>query len=211
VEVLKTEEEQIEAIKRWLRENGSSIVVGIVLGLGAVFGWRGWTAYQQHRAGEGSLAFERLMAAVQAGQPAKAQEVGERILHDYGGSAYAFFSAMMLSRVELDGGDLAAARSRLEWAMRHLPEPSLEPMVRLRLAAVVLAQGQASEALQLVDRPAPPTYAAGYEELKGDIRLALGDHRQARTAYEAALAAATTADRARIQMKLDDLPAESKS
>jgi predicted negative regulator of RcsB-dependent stress response len=210
VEGLKTEEEQIEALKQWLRENGSSIVVGLVLGLGAVLGWRGWVSYQQHRAGEASLAFERLVAALQAGQTTKAEEVGEHILHDYGGT-YAFFSAMMLSRLEVDRGDLRSAKSRLEWAMQHSPEPSLEPMVRLRLAAVLMAEGQASVALQLVDRPAPPSYTAGYEELKGDIQLALGDHRQARIAYEAALAAAPTTDRARIQMKLDDVPAESKS
>ena len=59
----RTEEEQLDAIKRWWRENGISTAVGVVLALGAVFGWRGWQDHQQNRAAEASAVFQQLLEA----------------------------------------------------------------------------------------------------------------------------------------------------
>ena len=36
------EQEQWERVKRWIRENGPWLVAGVVLGLGALAGWRWW-------------------------------------------------------------------------------------------------------------------------------------------------------------------------
>ena len=38
----ETEEEQIEALKDWWRENGNSLLIGVAVALVAVFGFRGW-------------------------------------------------------------------------------------------------------------------------------------------------------------------------
>ena len=46
MENFDSEKEQLEQIKSWLKENGLSIVLGIVLGLGGVYGWRGWQAHK---------------------------------------------------------------------------------------------------------------------------------------------------------------------
>ena len=40
--VAETDEEQIEAIKKWFEDNGISLVLAIVLGLGGTFGYRAW-------------------------------------------------------------------------------------------------------------------------------------------------------------------------
>ena len=37
-----TDEEQVEKVKAWLKENGTSIVAGVVIGLGGIFGWQFW-------------------------------------------------------------------------------------------------------------------------------------------------------------------------
>ena len=42
----ETEEQQIAALKKWWSENGSSIIVGIVLGLAGLFGIKAWMGYQ---------------------------------------------------------------------------------------------------------------------------------------------------------------------
>ena len=39
---LRTEEEQVEALKSWWKENGKSLIMGVVIAVAAVFGWRGW-------------------------------------------------------------------------------------------------------------------------------------------------------------------------
>ena len=49
METFRTEEEQVEAIKRWWQENGKSTVLGVAIAMAAVFGWRGWNDYQRER------------------------------------------------------------------------------------------------------------------------------------------------------------------
>ena len=47
---LETEEQQVEAIKKWWQENGKSLIAGIVIGLGGIVGWQGWQTYQIEQA-----------------------------------------------------------------------------------------------------------------------------------------------------------------
>ena len=42
-----SEEEQIEAFKRWWAENGLQTLLSIVLVVGGYFGWQGWQQHQQ--------------------------------------------------------------------------------------------------------------------------------------------------------------------
>ena len=42
VDVYRTEEEQVEALKRWFRDNGRSLVTAILIALILVFGFRYW-------------------------------------------------------------------------------------------------------------------------------------------------------------------------
>ncbi|MBK5967828.1 YfgM family protein, partial [Thiorhodovibrio winogradskyi] len=58
---LQTDEEKAEAIKKWWKENGVAVVTGVAIGLAAIFGWRGWTGYQEQRGQQASLAFEELL------------------------------------------------------------------------------------------------------------------------------------------------------
>ena len=77
--------------------------------------------------------------------------------------------------------------------------------------ARVLAQDEAyAEALAALD-VAPGSFAARYNEVRGDIHAALGDAENARAAYNAALniQEAGLVDRNLVQMKLDDLPPPS--
>ena len=41
---METEEEQVERLKAWLKENGLSIVFGIVIGVGGIGGYNYWNA-----------------------------------------------------------------------------------------------------------------------------------------------------------------------
>jgi len=42
VEVFENENEQVDALKRFFAENGKALIVGVVLGIGALVGWRYW-------------------------------------------------------------------------------------------------------------------------------------------------------------------------
>ena len=40
MELYDSEEQQVEAIKDWWKENGKAVIFGAVIGLGGLFGWR---------------------------------------------------------------------------------------------------------------------------------------------------------------------------
>ena len=59
----ETEDQQLEALRKWWQENGRGVLVGVVLGLGAVGGWRGWVYYTEARAESGLRCRTQLLVA----------------------------------------------------------------------------------------------------------------------------------------------------
>ena len=47
MEPYNTEEEQVEALRRWWDENGRSTIAAIVIALAAGFGWQAWQKHDQ--------------------------------------------------------------------------------------------------------------------------------------------------------------------
>ncbi len=46
MEIYENEHDQVDAIKRFFAENGKALVVGVILGVGALVGWRYWNNHQ---------------------------------------------------------------------------------------------------------------------------------------------------------------------
>jgi predicted negative regulator of RcsB-dependent stress response len=205
VSVYQTEEEQIEAIKKWWKENGKSIIAGVVIGLGGVLGWQAWSQYTDSVGGQAALHFQQLTGAMETGAPVIAQAQGEQLMSEYEGTPYAVFAALELARLHVDEGDTAEARSRLRWAMEHADDEGLAQIARLRLARLVLDAGELDEAARLLDQPHDPSFAGAVAELRGDLAKARGSYEAAAEAYAEALERGV-GDTTVVQMKLDDLP-----
>ena len=56
-----TEEEQIEALKRWWEENGKQTILGIALIVGGYFGWQAWTDHSEEQASAASLTYQEML------------------------------------------------------------------------------------------------------------------------------------------------------
>ena len=69
MEIHATEEQQLEDLKKWWKENGRSITVGLVLGIGGVVGWTSWRAYDNAQAEKASIVYEQLVNLSNAQQP----------------------------------------------------------------------------------------------------------------------------------------------
>jgi predicted negative regulator of RcsB-dependent stress response len=203
------EYEQSEQVRKWLRENGLSIVVGVVLALALIFGWRQW---QAHRAGYHARAAEQfaaLQSALLAGQSAQVDKAADALEKDYADTPYAALAAAARANLAVGADKLDAAQKSLQWAVEHSPTPALHSIYQLRLARVQLAQNQAKDALATLDQVPAADYHALNQELRGDALLKLGRAADARAAYTQALAAlpesAPPGEREALRMKLDDL------
>ena len=207
MEIYQSEQEQVEALRKWWRENGVAVIGGIALGLGLAFAVWAWRDYHKNQAVQASAEYEQLLGDVRRGAAQEALERSGRIMSKYSGTPYAVFAALANAKLALDQGDNGAARKHLEWALSHASEPAIKQLARLRLARVMLDQDAAEEALKLIHNAEVGGFRADYDVVLGDIHFDLNHVDQARSAYQKALGAlpAGSEQVTLIQMKLDDL------
>jgi predicted negative regulator of RcsB-dependent stress response len=209
-----TEEEQVEAIKRWFSENGTFLVVGIVVVLAVVFGYRTWETQTREAAEAASVKYEELVVAVTVSPLEELSEenlstgqfIAEELKQDYSGTTYAHFAAMHIAKIHVQGGDLDAALKELEWVLANDPDEKIKAIANIRVARVLHGQAKDEDALAVLDKTNSAGHEASYDELRGDVLLAMGKPDEAREAYQRAVNAQIN-KRPMTQMKLDDLVA----
>lgn len=187
----ETEEQQVEALKKWWKDNGSSIITGVLLGLALLFGGKSWFAYQERVAENASNLYATMLVALDNDEEAVVNEKAGTLIADYSGTPYAALAALALAKLKLERGELEAAHAQLQWALDNTGSDVLREIVRLRLARVMLAEEDPAAAQALLDQEAGQAagaFAPLYRELRGDIEAARGNPAAARAAYEQALA-----------------------
>jgi predicted negative regulator of RcsB-dependent stress response len=198
-----SEEEQIEAFKRWWAENGLQLIAGLVLVVGGYFGWQFWQDRQQQQVEQASDLYIEMIDIVASqadgGRLSLEKEVAigklaDQLKAEFSGSGYAQFAALLKAKLAADNKELDLAAAELQWAMDSDPTPETERLVRLRLARVEAARGNIEGALQMVQGVDPQDMKSAYEEAKGDFYMQQGNTAAAFTAYESALAANQSSD-----------------
>ena len=178
-----SEDEQAERLKEWWKKNGTSIVVGVVIGVGAIVGVNLWRNYTQTQAEHASSLFTQLLSS----QAEEVQELGSELLTDYDNTPYAALAALYLAKISYEKGDVDSAEAMLRWILENSKQVSNQHVARLRLARVYLDTDRVSEAEKLMDIRQFDGFESEYKELLGDIAMLKGDAAGARTAYEEAL------------------------
>jgi predicted negative regulator of RcsB-dependent stress response len=113
----------------------------------------------------------------------------------------------MEARVKLKTGDTAGAIAALERVMTKAPDPALSRIAGLRLARVLLDQGDLDRAGAIAAKYADDgSFGGDFAAIQGDIAASQGRYAEARQAYERAIATGASLSQL-IQLKLDNLPA----
>lgn len=205
MEHLQHEDEQLEQLREWWNKYGKSIIAGVVMAIVVAVAVQSWRVNQRQHKEAASVEYSQMLALVEA-DPAQAMGIADRITADFSDTVYASLAAMLHARLASDKSDWPTAAKQLQWVVDHGDEEGLVHIARLRLARVLLQQGQAEQALALVKDIEAPAFGSEYAEVRGDIYLALGQKDEARAAYGKALAGASLErDTQLLQMKLDDL------
>lgn len=183
-----TEKEQLEAVGKWWKENGSSIVIGLLLGLSALLGGKAWFSHKETQALNASHIYTQMMSQFNREQIAEVRTAANELITNYTGTAYAPLAALVLAKVAVDEGELEAAQAQLQWALDHAGLAEVQHTARIRLIRVLLSAQQYQQAAQLLDAtPERGEYDFQYIELEGDLALAQGDSATAAAAYKRAL------------------------
>lgn len=182
-----SEEEQVEALKKWWKENGTSVITGALLGFAIIFGWQGWNAYQTSQGEGASILYTTMENQLAGGDSEAGIQTAKRLVGEFGGSVYANFAALRLARVSYEKGEKAAAQSHLQWAMDNAPDPALSELARLRLARLLFDMQQWEASARLVETSGGDVLSGEFALLRGDLALQRGDQAGARDAYRVAL------------------------
>lgn len=187
-----TDEEQVEKVKAWLKENGTSIVAGVVIGLGGIFGWQFWDSYQANRAAEGAEAYDRFVQIAEQSQPDATAEALESLDQEFAKTAYSNFAALELARQQAEAGDPDAAMATLEKTKAGIRDGAMRSVIDLRLARLLVSQGKLDEAGAIISKLESDAFAAEAASLRGQIAWMQGRNDEARAALEEARALGAT-------------------
>ena len=202
----ETDEEKVEAIKKWWKDNGLSVAAGVAIGLAAVFGWRAWSDYRDSVAGAASNDFDRMMLAAVSGESESAVAQAALLGEEYGSTPYATLGQLMLAKVHYQAGKPAEAMSALEQVIAQAPDPALARLAGLRLARIQVAEGQLDAAAATVAaHDDGASFAGDFAAVRGDIAAARGDADTARREYDKAIAEGSGLSQL-VRLKLDNLP-----
>lgn len=199
-----TEEEQVERLKQWWKENGRSIMAGVVIGLGIFGSWQGWRAYETRQAEEGSAAFDAFQQQARAGDVEATLRAESSLRERFDGSAYADLAALEVARELTNQGRLDEAAGRLRTVQESGANTAIRELARLHLGRVLMAKGAYDEAGAVLQADPPAAFAAEMAALRGDLARLQNDDAAARTAYEQALALGS-ADREWLELMLQNL------
>lgn len=206
MEIHTTEQEQVEALKAWWDKHGKTIIIAIVAVLLAVLGWKSWQGQQYQHAANASAAYQNMSDSL-ATDPETAMELGRTIVGEYPNTVYATMASLAMGRIAVEQGDLDGAAAHLSAAAKQAEQHELMLLAHLRLSKVLLAKGETDNALSQLEGLEAGSFAAAFDEQRGDILLLRGDREAARDAYTNALSGYSEMPEKRemVQMKLNDL------
>ena len=207
MEVYNSEEEQVQAIKQWWKENAVSIIAGIVLGLGGILGYQYWGSQKVAQAATASELYEQASIAKTTEEKTR---ITLNLSTEFSGTPYASLAMLELAKVNVEEKKLTDAINNLKWVLDN-GDDGIKHIARQRLARVYIAKNEIDSAEALLQGMTEKAYEADYAEIKGDISRARKQYLQARENYKIALAALNQADQRYpvIKMKLDDLAISS--
>jgi len=200
--------EQGEVVKKWLKENGSAIVMGLVIAFGGLFGFKQWQSWQDNNRQQASMEFEVMNSLLGQEQLDAAMTNFQNLQDDHAKSPYTSMAALQMARARLEVNQPDLAIGLYEYVVESGYPKALSVVARERLARVLLDQGRADEAMQIIDGAAEVTgFEARFAEVRGDIHYSQGRVSEAEMAYLDALGQLESGvgDRARLVMKLESM------
>lgn len=183
----ETEEQQIEAIKKWWKENGMTIAAGLILGIVGLFGYRYFVEQKELNMEQTSDAYESVLATL------KQQNDKEKFITevsafnlDHSDTIYSNLLSFQLAKLAVDENDLGTAAQHLRDILNNPQHGTVEHIARIRLARVLIAMNEGDVALAVIAEAKGEDFRSSYESLRGDVWMSKGDRNRAHQAYEAA-------------------------
>lgn len=204
MDIHQTEEQQVEAIKKFWSDNGNAIIAGLTIGFASFIGLNFYNDHKLEQEVNTSEAYQSMIEETSA-DSAAFEEAGKAFIAANPSSSYTMLTAISLAKTAAEQQNWQQAQSYLTTAIENSVDEGIKAIATVRLARVQLQLENYEQALATLAVKLPASFDASIEEIKGDIYYKQGKDDLARNAYQAAIEGATDGANPALQMKLDDL------
>ena len=202
---LKSDDEKAEELKAWWKENSLSVIAGIALTIGGMFGYQQWQQYQLDQSEGASKLYSKVSK-----NSADSDEALKQLNSEYSNTSYASLAALSSAKTLCEAGNLDDCIIQLKIASES-SQASIAAIAKLRLARTLINAGKLDDAQAILNTKLHAAYASLVTELTGDIHYAKKEFSKAREAYDRAILSSDGQNIDILKMKRDDLGSQIKS
>ena len=205
IEGYETEEQQVDAIKGWWKENGNTLIIAAVIGFAGLWGWRYYNSSLVTAQEDASQGYSDLVVKFEAQGVDAVRDDMKQFVKENESNSYGVLASLLLAKEAVKQKDLTLASSLLAELQSTNGYAPLNPVINLRLAHVQLQLGEFDEALKTAELVKEKAFAVKMNQLKGLVYLQQGDNVKAYNAFKLAVKKSTGRVDPLLQMQLDDL------
>ena len=201
-----TEQEQIELLKGWVKQYSLVILLGMILALAGISGWRYWQERQATMLSHASSVYDEMLTMRAQNDTAATLVQAQKLFAHYAKTTYGQMAALMLAREATIKKNYREAEKQLDWVIDNSSVASFRQIARLRLARIMIAEHKPEDAIHTLQKSEDQTFNGLTDEIKGDAYFAMKNIAMARDSYKQALTELPNAEsRPLLQMKYDNL------
>lgn len=203
-----SDDERVQALSKWWSENAIGMLVGLVLVIGGVLGWRWYLDHTARTEEAASAQYQHYLELRNSttAAPADRDAALATLDTEYPKSSYRIFTLFYRAFDAAAADDYTKAVEWLETALADAKDDLLRDVARVRLARLQIQLGQTDAALESLRKVTGSGFRAYVAELKGDILAGQGKRSEALEAYQAAAASQDPdVDHRILDMKIGDL------
>lgn len=201
IEIGRTEEEQVEQVKTWIKNNWLAIVSGVGLGLGGIWGLGAYDNYQIDQATQARILYLNVANDASNSAALSALET------NHANSGYVNQARLILAKSAVKTGDYEAALAQLE-PLLTAENSLIRGIARLRTASIYLQMSNFDQAIATLDGATEGKFDGLTSQLKADIYLADNQIENAKKYYDLALTQVSDDSGLKnlLKIKRNDLP-----
>jgi len=195
-----SDQEQIDATKKWIKENALSAFLGLAIGLGCVYGWRYYKEDQESSRVEASFKFEEVKSA-------NLEKVMSFIKLNPG-TIYSTNLAFKKSSELANLGQYDEARELLKKVMLEASNDVHQIIARINIAKIYLLEKNPKKAIELLKANVDFKTLVAYKNLVLGDALFADNNADAKQYYKDAITGLSgyPSLASSTQLKIDNLP-----
>lgn len=205
IEGYETEEQQVEAIKKWWKANGNTLIIAAVVGLAGLWGWRFYNESVISKQEAVSQAYSDMLVKFEAQDEGQRLEIVRTFAADNTDNSYGVLASLLFAKEAIAEKNYELAKTQLMQLQSQNRYQPLAALINLRLARVQSELGEYDAALTTLALIDEKQFLAKAYQVKGSIYLKQGEVEKARSAFQDAINASQGRVDAVLQLQFDDL------